>query len=160
MWGYVFPKSTLFSNILTVVIVMPISKNQDSVGPMCRTVSDAAILLQAISGKDRSDEYTLHQPPVPDYISALQPNFLAGVRVGVLRGHFTERQAWKEEDCEEAITTRLEAFEQALEQMKSLGAELVDSVEIETLDELVRDGKKELSLFYTEFKVCCIQWEG
>ncbi|PVG01543.1 amidase signature enzyme [Serendipita vermifera] len=133
--------------------VIPISKTQDSVGPMCRTVSDTAILLQAISGKDDTDEYTLQQPPVPDYISALRSDFLKGVRIGVLRGYYAERTAWKEEDPEEAITARLEAFDKAVEYMKELGAELVDSVEIETVDELVKNEDKELTIFYTEFKI-------
>ncbi|CAG8704609.1 2362_t:CDS:2, partial [Acaulospora colombiana] len=136
----------------STITVIPISKSQDSVGPMCRTVSDTAILLQAISGRDNSDETTLQQPPVPDYLSALRPDFLKGVRIGVLRGYYAERAAWKEEDSEEAITARLQAFERGLEYMKELGAELVDSVEIETVDELVKNEDRELTIFYTEFK--------
>jgi aspartyl-tRNA(Asn)/glutamyl-tRNA(Gln) amidotransferase subunit A len=49
--------------------VVPLSQTLDHVGPMTRTVLDAAIVLRAIAGFDRLDEFSARKP-VPDYFSA------------------------------------------------------------------------------------------
>ncbi|MCJ1431876.1 hypothetical protein MMC27_001232 [Xylographa pallens] len=60
---------------------------QDVVGPLARTVRDAAYLLTAIAGKDKyeNDNYTLDQPfeSPPDYTKALNRDALQGARIGV-----------------------------------------------------------------------------
>jgi amidase len=70
--------------------VIPISAHQDSVGPMARTVKDAAYLLSAIAGYDINDNYTAQIPwtIVPDYVGACKLGGLNGVKVGVLRQLF------------------------------------------------------------------------
>ncbi|KAH6604043.1 amidase signature enzyme [Trichoderma cornu-damae] len=57
-------------------------EHQDTVGPMARTVKDAAYLLQAIAGEDPHDKYTAEIPQVPDYVAACRDT-LAGARIGV-----------------------------------------------------------------------------
>ena len=52
----------------------------DQIGPMTRTVADAALLLQVLAGHDPMDSTSLDEP-VPDYAAALKPS-LAGVRLG------------------------------------------------------------------------------
>jgi amidase len=48
--------------------VIPISENQDTVGPMARSVADAAVILTAIAGRDPLDNSTLSAPArVPDF---------------------------------------------------------------------------------------------
>ena len=59
------------------------SWSMDQVGPISRTVEDAAITLGAIAGHDPKDPYTWDEP-VPDYRSALGGD-LAGMRVGVIK---------------------------------------------------------------------------
>ena len=54
----------------------------DTVGPISRTVEDAAITLGAIAGHDPKDQYTW-TAPVPDYRRALDGN-IRGLRVGVI----------------------------------------------------------------------------
>ena len=67
--------------------IIPISKSQDTAGPMARTVTDAAILLGALAGEDPRDEATaasrgkLH----PDYAQFLDANGLRGAQIGVAR---------------------------------------------------------------------------
>ncbi|MCJ1417202.1 hypothetical protein MMC32_003542 [Xylographa parallela] len=60
---------------------------QDVVGPLARTVTDAAYLLTAIAGKDtyENDNFTLDQPfeSPPDYTKALNRDALQGARIGV-----------------------------------------------------------------------------
>ena len=63
--------------------VAPGSWSMDQVGPISRTVEDAAITLGAIAGHDPRDPYTW-DAPVPDYRDALGGD-LSGVRVGAIR---------------------------------------------------------------------------
>ncbi len=62
--------------------VMGGSWSMDTVGPISRTVEDAAITLQAIAGYDPKDPYTWNAP-VPDYRAALTGD-ISGVKVGVI----------------------------------------------------------------------------
>ncbi|WEW56772.1 amidase [Emydomyces testavorans] len=66
-------------------LVVPISSHQDTIGPMTRTVKDAALLLQVIAGKDSGDNYTSAIPfrSIPNYVSACKPSGLKGKRIGV-----------------------------------------------------------------------------
>ncbi|MBE2320459.1 amidase [Solirubrobacter sp. CPCC 204708] len=65
--------------------ILPISATQDTAGPMTRSVADAAAELGAIAGKDPEDPATEAAPDtVPDYLAALDPQALAGKRIGVI----------------------------------------------------------------------------
>jgi aspartyl-tRNA(Asn)/glutamyl-tRNA(Gln) amidotransferase subunit A len=68
--------------------VMPLSWSYDHVGPLARTVGDAALLLAAIAGADRLDA-TASRQPVPDYAAKLGGG-AAGLRVGVAGGFYAE----------------------------------------------------------------------
>jgi aspartyl-tRNA(Asn)/glutamyl-tRNA(Gln) amidotransferase subunit A len=67
--------------------VVPLSWLYDHVGPMTRTVADAAAMLQALAGYD-PEETTSVDAPVPDYTAALQRT--EKLRVGVPRKYFYE----------------------------------------------------------------------
>lgn len=69
--------------------VVPSAYSMDTIGPITRTVEDAAALLQAIAGHDPLDAITTNQP-VPDYNRALRAP-IARVRVGVPRDYFFDR---------------------------------------------------------------------
>jgi amidase len=104
-------------------LVIPISEHQDTVGPMARTVKDAAYLLQAIAGQDPNDNYTSAIPndgEIPDYLAACDYNALSGVRIGVAR---IVLEIWS--NYTDAPV--LEAFEKAIEQIKNAGATIVDA---------------------------------
>ncbi|KAK5655081.1 hypothetical protein OQA88_5980 [Cercophora sp. LCS_1] len=68
-------------------LVIPISEHQDTIGPMARTVKDAAYVLQAIAGQDVNDNYTSaipdSIPALPDYVAACDADALSGARLGV-----------------------------------------------------------------------------
>ena len=66
--------------------VIPLSWSFDHVGPMTRTVADAALMLQVIAGYD-ADETTSVQMLVPDYITALRTRN-SKLRLGVARDFF------------------------------------------------------------------------
>ena len=61
--------------------VVPLSKSLDHIGPMARTVTDAALLLQVLAGHDASDPTSLNLP-IPDYQGSLQRE-TAPLRIGI-----------------------------------------------------------------------------
>src|SRR5579864_8026242 len=67
--------------------VIPLSWLYDHVGPMTRTVADAAAMLQVLAGYDPEDANSA-DAPVPDYTAAL--NQTGRLRVGVPRAYFYE----------------------------------------------------------------------
>ena len=73
-------------------MVIPVLIHQDTIGPITRTVADAAYVLSAIAGKDPRDNYTLDQPfsNPPDYTAALDISSLEGARLGVPRNGIFE----------------------------------------------------------------------
>src|SRR3954451_4076097 len=74
--------------------ILPISARQDTAGPMTRTGADAAAGLQAIAGKDAEDAATDTAPAaVPDYLSGLKPDALAGKRIGIVNNTNAQYQA-------------------------------------------------------------------
>src|SRR5579871_1553022 len=68
--------------------VIPLSASLDHIGPLAATVSDAAIVLQAIAGYDVAD-ITSADVPVADYVSVLKED-AKSLRVGVPRAYFFE----------------------------------------------------------------------
>lgn len=68
--------------------VIPLSWSLDHIGPLTRTVRDAALLLQVIAGYDPHDPASANRP-VPNFEGALQEN-VEGVRAGVLTKYFEE----------------------------------------------------------------------
>jgi aspartyl-tRNA(Asn)/glutamyl-tRNA(Gln) amidotransferase subunit A len=66
--------------------VIPLSWTFDHVGPMTRTVGDAAVMLQAIAGYDAADTAS-RRMPVPDYGAALRTR-VSSLRLGVAREFF------------------------------------------------------------------------
>lgn len=61
--------------------IFPLAKSLDNVGPITRTVADAAVLLRCIAGHDSNDPTSSHRP-VPDYVASLD-NEIQGLRLGV-----------------------------------------------------------------------------
>lgn len=68
--------------------VFPLAASLDHVGPLTRSVADAAAMLQAIAGFDPLDP-TSSRKPVPDYLGALAQG-VAGIRIGVDERYSTE----------------------------------------------------------------------
>ena len=106
--------------------MIPITDRQDTVGPLARTVLDAATVLQYMSGIDEYDNYTTAIPnngQLPDYVAAVNkyPD-LRGVRIGVPRNGIDDSQLYGSINRSYVLT----AFEASLQVLRDLGAEVID----------------------------------
>lgn len=128
--------------------MLPANPSQDTMGPMTRTVADAARVLDVIAGYDPRDPVTVHAVGnvPPTYTAALGAGALAGVRIGVLRTRRSPPPSRPSPDSAAARDTaalrrdasaRVDSaefakvsplFEQALADLRALGAVVVDSL--------------------------------
>ncbi|EMD38876.1 hypothetical protein CERSUDRAFT_46957 [Gelatoporia subvermispora B] len=127
--------------------VIPISEHQDTVGPIVRSMADAAVVLSIIAGVDPNDNFTFAQPsPVPDFTKALNKDALKGKRIGVPRAVFLN----------DTITGNDpfigQAFEEALNTIRSLGATVVDPADIPSAEQIIRSNAENLVLD-VDFKI-------
>lgn len=106
-------------------LVIPYSERQDTVGTLTRTVKDAAYLMQAMAGRDNKDNYTSAIPfdEIPDYVAACTDSGLKGKRLGVSRNAIAT-------NIDPTAHTDPEAFEKALDILRSAGAEIIDNVDL------------------------------
>ena len=93
---------------------LPLSWSMDHAGPMTRTVTDAAFMLQILAGHDARDPGSVSHP-VPDYTVRLDSG-VRGQKIGVAREFFFE-------DCDPEVTRAVEA---ALDVFRGLGATVQD----------------------------------
>jgi amidase len=95
--------------------IIPIAHTQDTAGAMARTVTDAAILLAAMIGRDKTDPTTsaAAKNAEREYMRALNPNGLKGARLGLVM-QFTTRPELKE------------YFRMYVDTLRDAGATLVD----------------------------------
>jgi amidase len=117
--------------------IIPISHSQDTAGPMARTVSDAAILLGALTGIDPNDGATKAQKSFADYMQFLDKGGLKGARLGVARKYF-------------GFNDRVDKLiNERIEDLKKLGAVIVDPADIPTSGKF---DDSELEVLLYEFK--------
>lgn len=118
--------------------IIPISKTQDTAGPMARTVKDAAILLGALTGTDPNDSITKESEgkALKDYTRFLNADGLKGKRLGLEKSALQGRPAM------------VAVLKEALEILKSKGATIV---EVEFLKDL-RVGPASFRVLAYEFK--------
>src|SRR5580698_457045 len=119
--------------------IIPISAQQDTAGPMARSVADAATLLTVMAGYDPDDAATapLKNAPPPDYRRFLDAGALKGKRIGVVR-----KLAGFDDEVDVL-------FDRAVKILQAHGAIIVDPVELPNADKLSAD---ELTAMLYEFK--------
>jgi amidase len=120
--------------------IIPIAHSQDTAGPMARTVEDAATLLSVLSAADPRDPATASssRPETTNFASSLNADGLRGARIGVARTKF-----FGYNDVADRIA------EAAIEQMKALGAVMVDPADIPNVGAY---DDSELAVLLYEFK--------
>jgi aspartyl-tRNA(Asn)/glutamyl-tRNA(Gln) amidotransferase subunit A len=100
---------------------LPLSWSQDHVGPLTRTVADAALLMQALAGFDPRDPTSVDRP-VPDFGADLDKG-VRDTRIGVVRGFFFD-------DCDPEIVG---AVDVAIRVLEDQGAR-IDEIELADMD--------------------------
>ena len=122
--------------------VIPVAASQDTVGPICRTVADAATVLGALVGVDPLDPATAASAgrARDDYRPCLDPDALRGARIGIARQVY-----FGYSDKADAVA------EQAIGVLRAAGAVVVDPADIPTAKEL-RDAEAEDTVLLHEFK--------
>jgi amidase len=119
--------------------IIPFALTFDVAGPMTRTVTDSARLLNVIAGVDKQDPRTLAaKGKVPgDYTRYLRTNALKGVRIGVLRTYVTG--------------TNTPVIDQSLKDMEALGATIVEGIQAPASMQALQ-GQYYTFISETEFK--------
>jgi len=93
--------------------LIAMASSLDQIGPMTKTVEDAALLASVVSGVDRMDQTTVEMPP----IDVAWRDSLSGVRIGL------PRQAWSVKGMDDGVRA---AVESSIGILRALGAEIVD----------------------------------
>ena len=122
--------------------VIPVAHSQDAVGPIARTVADAAILLGAMVGIDKNDAATKSSAgrTQRDYSKFLDRHGLEGARIGIPREAY-----FGYSDKADAIA------EEAIERMRKLGARIIDPANILTAKQM-SSSEDEMTVLLYEFK--------
>lgn len=119
--------------------IIPISRSQDTAGPMARTVRDAAVLLSAMTGVDVNDAVTKSSAgrSFSDYTQLLNEDGLRGARLGVVRKNFGFNDGVDK------------LIGEVIGELKRLGAVVIDPADIPTSGKF---DDSELEVLLYEFK--------
>lgn len=97
--------------------IVPVSYRQDMVGPIARTVKDAAQILSVLVGKSEHREKS-------DYVASCHGTNLEGVRIGIVL-----------HPGQKIDSAKLDAFQQALVLLRGAGATIIDDLHLAGLQE-------------------------
>jgi amidase len=117
--------------------IMPITADQDTAGPITRTVADAAIMLGAMVGRDPNDPATntCTPPPGNDYTRFLRGAGLRGARIGIPRANYY--RATTRPDTGASVgginAQQLAVAEEAIAALRREGATVIDPAEIPSI---------------------------
>lgn len=118
--------------------VLPATPSRDTLGPITRTVRDAAIVLDVIAGYDPNDPvtaYAVGQVPA-SYTAFLSKDGLKGARIGVIRDPMNTNTDPSSDDYKKVWAV----MDKAIADLRSLGAELVDPLKLPEQGDRARAG--------------------
>jgi Asp-tRNA(Asn)/Glu-tRNA(Gln) amidotransferase A subunit family amidase len=146
------------SGLISVAGVMPMQPGIDVVGPMARSMQDAAVLMNAVMGVDSKDPQTLEDPTPPSKMPTLprigrQP--LKGLKIGVPQQDWMINQKGTP-PYDAYIPDYQTAFTQLTNDLVSLGAEVTtafNGLDIDNEDENPFFNYKSLGTFEIDFPI-------
>lgn len=124
--------------------IVPLSLTEDTVGPMTRTVTEAALFTDVMAGYDPADPKTsesVRQTPHAEgkqYTDYLNEAGLNGASIGVYRDYVGPAEDEEDEEVAKDARQVEDVFNEALAELESAGATIVDPVETPP-DELVNE---------------------
>jgi len=113
--------------------IIPITADQDTAGPMARTVTDAAILLGVLEGKpDPADPATTRCKSTRDYTPYLVKDGLKGARIGIPRANYYDKitPPGRERPSGGLNDGQAKVMAEAIEILKAQGAVIIDPADI------------------------------
>jgi amidase len=117
--------------------IIPITADQDTAGPMARTVTDAAIMLGAMAGPDPNDPETNRCTPPPgnDYTRHLLRSGLRGARIGIPRANYYRTTTRPDTGATVGGlgAPQLALMEEAIQILRNEGAVIVDPADIPSI---------------------------
>jgi amidase len=128
--------------------IIPITADQDTAGPMARTVTDAAIVLGAVEGPDPNDAATTKCAPNGDYTKFLKADGLKGARIGIPRAFYYDKTTPPGADKPRGgflTDEQKKSMAEAIDVLKNQGAVIVDPADIPSI--LDKDPSKNLVLW-------------
>lgn len=95
--------------------IMPMASSLDTVGPITKTVADAAVLMEIMAGKDEKDATTVNEPVLP--YSKFLKKAVKGLKIGIPKEYFSAKGMDKE------IRTIIES---KIKNLEEIGCKIVD----------------------------------
>ena len=118
--------------------VLPLAASLDHVGPMARTVRDAALLMRVLAWFDPADPHS-RDAPVPEYAATLEDG-VAGLRIA----------AFSDDGNEAVAPDILDGFRAGLRTLEAAGAH-VEDVDLSFMRELADDGAQYFAEVYDHY---------
>ncbi|KAF7919110.1 uncharacterized protein EAE98_009430 [Botrytis deweyae] len=136
-----------YNNIVGIKPI-PVSEHMDTIGPMTKTVKDAAYALQSIAGVDPLDNYTSAIPcgANMDFVNACNISALKGTRLGVPRNVISLMS-------DNSTGSMLEAFNKSLAILRSAGAVIIENTDFPTAQESIDNGLLTVQIVAADFVV-------
>jgi len=127
--------------------IIPITADQDTAGPMARTITDAAILLGVLEGPDTNDSATTRCTRVTDYTQYLKADGLKGARIGIPRAAYYDKVTPPGADKPRfgLNDDQQKVMNDAIAVLKAQGAVIVDPADIPSIVD--KDAKNNLLLY-------------
>lgn len=127
--------------------IIPITADQDTAGPMARTVTDAAILFGVLDGADTNDPATTRCTHINDYTQFLKADGLKGARIGIPRAAYYDKFQPPGADKPRfgLNDDQTKAMNEAIAVLKAQGAVIVDPADIPSIVD--KDSKNNLTLW-------------
>jgi amidase len=144
--------------------IIPITADQDTAGPMARTVTDAAIMLGAMEGADPRDPATTRCSPPPgrDYERFLRLAGLRGKRIGIPRAFYYDSIVLPGNTAASGGLNAAQAalMTQVIAVLRAEGAVLVDPANIPSVVDPVRTNNNAIWGTCTGFKATDVECSG